>query len=219
MNLALISASLFILLYNVAAATKLTLEKRDDFDNRDNFEADVQLIVNDGIAQIPLNNRIEIYTLDPIVDIDSAIVLHAPSSFACLFSADGRLPTDPIYRYGRLRKPYTEAQRLICFITPDARRMLAIWVRYENKREEVLFLLLTTDGDGVVKFKKDFGRYVNAVKIVSKPRGAFVCRLKGEDKDLAFTQSDPLIGVTQLTMAISCSSPPSNPYLKLWGQL
>ena len=155
--------------------------------------------------------------MDPIRDVHTASLQGGTPSLACFFSAVNRLPSEPFHNHDRLLQPYALAESLICFSLANPEKMLAIWVRYANQREDLLFLIFGKQG-GTINFKKDFGRYVTAVKIVAKPLGPFLCRLEGEEGGLAFMDSSPLIGVKQLTMAISCARPPPNPYHTLWGR-
>ena len=154
--------------------------------------------------------------MDPIIDIEAASVLLAPIEFACFFSASGRLPSEPFDRNYRLPVPYAEAENLICYTTPDPNRMLAIWVRYASGKEDVLFLIIGR-GNGIIRFVEDYGRYISAVKVVAEPRESFACRLESDDGDFVFSVSNPLIGVTNLIRAISCTAPLRSPYFELGG--
>ena len=98
--------------------------------------------------------------------------------------------------------------------------MLSIWVRYLSGKEDVLFLVVGYDERGRIRLgQDDFGRYVEAVKIVSEWSGPFDCILESDDRHdddaaagdtlgMTFSSARPLIRLTRLSKAISCSRRP-----------
>lgn len=204
MKLNIILAISLLLLPNITAAfTKLTLDRRDTFDNRDSFGPYALLVINDEQIYFPLNQRCKIHPLDSIKTVHSAAVLVGPREFACVITSPNRLPSEPFSQRYDLRRPYVEAMNLVCFIPVSSGRMFSIWVRYGSGEENVLFLVAGR-GFGTINFNDGFGRYITAVKVVAEPLGSFACKLETDDGDLMFSRLSPLIGVTSLSRAISC---------------
>lgn len=204
MKLNITLAISLLLLPNITAAlTKLTIDRRDTFDNRDTLGPYALLVVNHKQIYFPLNQRYKIHPLDSIKTVHSAVVLVGPREFACVITSPNRLPSEPFSQRYDLIRPYVEAMNLVCFIPVSSGRMFSIWVRYGSGNENVLFLVAGS-GFGSINFNNSFGRYITAVKILAEPLGIFACKLETDDGDLTFSRLNPLIGVTGLTRAISC---------------
>ena len=195
--------SVFLLVNISATSTKSTLDRRDNSDNRDIYGSEIIVLINGQPSYITLKHRQKIRPFDPITDVRKASVIVAPAAFACVITSPSRLPSEPFSWRNNLLTPYPEAQNLVCYIPADPQRMFSLWVRYASGVETVLFLVAGS-GFGTIRFEDDFGRYITAVKIVTEPIGYFGCKLETDDGDLMFSRTDPLIGITSLTRAISC---------------